>query len=56
VNEKHSGQVDVVQKLWGFCHVLRHEGIGYGEYIEQITFLLYLKMAMRKASRCLAGR
>lgn len=40
--------MDVVQKLWGFCHVLRHEGIGYGEYIEQITFLLYLKMADEK--------
>jgi len=45
VNEKRNHQIDVVQKLWGFCHVLRHDGIGYGEYIEQITFLLYLKMA-----------
>jgi len=37
--------VDVVGKLWGFCHTLRHDGIGYTEYIEQITFLLFLKMA-----------
>src|SRR6202167_998871 len=36
---------DVVQKLWGFCHTLRHDGIDYGDYIEQITFLLFLKMA-----------
>jgi type I restriction enzyme M protein len=36
---------DVVGKLWGFCHTLRHDGIGYTEYIEQITFLLFLKMA-----------
>jgi type I restriction enzyme M protein len=36
---------DVVQKLWGFCHTLRHDGIDYGEYIEQITYLLFLKMA-----------
>jgi type I restriction enzyme M protein len=36
---------DVDQKLWGFCHTLRHDGIGYGEYIEQLTFLLFLKMA-----------
>lgn len=36
---------DVVQKLWGFCHTLRHEGIDYGDYIEQITYLLFLKMA-----------
>ena len=36
---------DVVNKLWGFCHTLRHEGIDYGDYIEQITYLLFLKMA-----------
>jgi type I restriction enzyme M protein len=36
---------DIVQKLWGFCHTLRHDGIDYGDYIEQITFLLFLKMA-----------
>jgi type I restriction enzyme M protein len=39
---------DVVQRLWGFCHTLRHDGIDYGEYIEQITFLLFLKMADEK--------
>jgi len=37
--------VDVVQKLWGFCHTLRHEGVNYGDYIEQVTLLLFLKMA-----------
>jgi type I restriction enzyme M protein len=36
---------DIVQKLWGFCHTLRHEGIDYGDYIEQLTYLLFLKMA-----------
>jgi type I restriction enzyme M protein len=36
---------DVAQKLWGFCNTLRHDGIDYGDYIEQITFLLFLKMA-----------
>src|SRR3954453_7086706 len=39
---------DVVQKLWGFCHTLRHDGIGYTEYVEQITYLLFLKMADEK--------
>lgn len=39
---------DVVQKLWGFCHVLRHDGIDYGDYLEQITYLLFLKMADEK--------
>ena len=36
---------DIVQKLWGFCHVLRHDGVDYGDYIEQITYLLFIKMA-----------
>jgi len=36
---------DVVIKLWGFCHVLRHDGVDYGDYIEQLTYLLFLKMA-----------
>ena len=36
---------DVVGRLWGFCHVLRHDGIDYGDYIEQLTYLLFLKMA-----------
>jgi type I restriction enzyme M protein len=41
---------DVVQKLWGFCHTLRHDGMDYGEYIEQLTFLLFLKMADEKGA------
>ena len=36
---------DIVQKLWGFCNTLRHDGIDYGDYIEQITYLLFIKMA-----------
>jgi type I restriction enzyme M protein len=36
---------DVAGKLWGFCNVLRHDGIDYGDYIEQLTYLLFLKMA-----------
>jgi type I restriction enzyme M protein len=40
---------DIVQKLWGYCHTLRHDGIDYGDYIEQITYLLFLKMADEKA-------
>jgi type I restriction enzyme M protein len=36
---------DIVGKIWGFCHTLRHDGIDYGDYIEQITYLLFLKMA-----------
>ena len=36
---------DVVATLWGFCHTLRHDGIGYSHYVEQLTYLLFLKMA-----------
>lgn len=39
---------DIVNKLWGFCHTLRHDGIDYGDYIEQLTYLLFLKMAAEK--------
>src|SRR5439155_8923733 len=36
---------DVVATLWNFCHTLRHDGIGYSHYVEQLTYLLFLKMA-----------
>lgn len=36
---------DVVNKLWGFCHTMRHDGVDYGDYIEQLTYLLFIKMA-----------
>ncbi len=36
---------DVVSRLWGFAHPLRHDGVDYGDFIEQITYLLFLKMA-----------
>jgi len=41
---------DIVQKLWGFCHTLRHDGVDYGDYIEQLTYLLFLKMAEEKGA------
>jgi len=41
--------MDVVQTLWGFCNTLRHDGINYGDYIEQLTYLLFLKLADEKA-------
>ncbi len=46
---------DIVQKLWGFCHTLRHDGVDYGDYIEQLTYLLFLKMADEKAVRIPKG-
>ncbi len=35
----------IVQKLWNFCSVLRDDGMSYGDYVEQLTYLLFLKMA-----------
>ena len=35
----------IVQKLWNYCNVLRDDGVSYGDYVEQLTFLLFLKMA-----------
>lgn len=39
----HSQQI--VQKLWNYCNVLRDDGLSYGDYLEQLTYLLFLKMS-----------
>ena len=33
----------IVQKLWNYCNVLRDDGMSYGDYVEQLTYLLFLK-------------
>lgn len=35
----------LVQKVWSFCDTLRDDGVSYGDYVEQLTYLLFLKMA-----------
>ncbi len=35
----------IVSKVWSFCNPLRDVGVGYGDYLEQLTYLLFLKMA-----------
>ncbi len=52
----------LVQKLWNYCNILRDDGLSYGDYVEQLTFLLFLKMAdeqsrppFKKASAVPAG-
>ena len=37
--------LEIVNKVWNYAHVLRDDGVGYGDYVEQITFLIFLKMA-----------
>ena len=32
------------QKLWNYCDVLRNAGLSYGDYLEQLTYLIFLKM------------
>ncbi|MEI7832696.1 MAG: class I SAM-dependent DNA methyltransferase [bacterium] len=35
----------IVQRLWNYCNVLRDDGVSYGDYVEQLTYLLFLKIA-----------
>jgi type I restriction enzyme M protein len=35
----------IVQKVWNYCNVLRDDGVSYGDYVEQLTYLIFLKMA-----------
>ena len=36
---------DLVAKLWNLCNLLRDDGVTYHEYINELTFLVFLKMA-----------
>ena len=38
----------VVQKLWNYCNILRDDGMSYGDYVEQLTYLLFLKMVYER--------
>ena len=35
----------IVSKVWSFCTTLRDDGVGYGDYLEQLTYMIFLKMA-----------
>ncbi|MEO5571321.1 MAG: class I SAM-dependent DNA methyltransferase [Bacteroidia bacterium] len=43
MSDNNSGSI--VSKVWSFCNTLRDDGVGYGDYLEQLTYLLFLKMA-----------
>ncbi len=45
----------VVQKLWNYCNILRDEGMPYGDYVEQLTYLLFLKMVYEREQLSLDG-
>ena len=40
-----NGSSQLIQKVWNYCHILRDDGLSYGDYVEQLTYLLFLKMA-----------
>ena len=35
---------DLISKLWNLCHVLRDDGVTYHEYLNELTYLIFLKM------------
>ncbi len=39
----------IVQKLWHYCNILSDDGMSYSDYVEQLTYLLFLKMADESA-------
>jgi len=41
----------LVAKLWNYCDVLRDDGVSTIDYVEQLTYLLFLKMAHERANR-----
>ena len=45
MNEWRNDFIGNCQKLWNYCNVLRDDGMSYGDYVEQLTYLLFLKMA-----------
>ena len=43
--QRNSRASSIVQRLWNYCNILRDDGISYSDYVEQLTYLLFLKMA-----------
>ena len=35
----------IISKVWGMCNPLRDDGLSYGDYLEQLTYLIFLKMS-----------
>lgn len=45
MNTEANNTSSIISKVWSFSTVLRDDGVGYGDYLEQLTYLLFLKMA-----------
>ncbi len=39
-----NNQANIISKVWSFAGILRDDGVSYGDYLEQLTYLLFLKM------------
>ena len=48
INIQNTSASTLVQKVWNFAHVLKDDGLAFMDYTEQITYLLFLKMAWEK--------
>jgi type I restriction enzyme M protein len=44
-NSNHTVTTDIVAKLWNLCNVLKDDGVTYHQYVTELTYLLFLKMA-----------
>lgn len=46
----------IISKVWGMCGPLRDDGVSYGDYLEQLTYLIFLKMSDEYAKPLIIGR
>ena len=44
-HQQSNDTASIVSRVWSFCHTLRDDGVSYGDYLEQLTYLIFLKMA-----------
>jgi type I restriction enzyme M protein len=45
----------IVDKLWNYCNILRDDGLSYGDYVEQLTYLLFLRWPRSSTSSASTG-
>jgi hypothetical protein len=51
-----SNPQQLVSKLWNYCYILRDDGLSYGEYVEQLTYLLFGSLAPARSGFALSLR
>lgn len=45
MNQEQNNTSSIISKVWSYATILRDDGVGYGDYLEQLTYLLFLKLA-----------